>query len=359
MDNISFLDDKNDKKKKSDKGSENDPKWSMPEKAPEKKGGFFSFLKKPAGVEESREQVLKAIGEQEVKDQQAPSKGLSGLFGKKDSPIVIPGKPADAINLLEAGMGETGIDSSRIGVFNRLMDWLSKRKKKIIELSDQASAPAPADSFIEKAEESQEAGAKDKKTKKEVMENSSVLETNLLEGESISFFDWQAKGTMLATVVILSAAAVGLAYGGLSYWEKNKKAELLAIEAKLDNINVEIVQAKEDTKQYSSLEKKIRLVSVLLAKHIYWTNFFKFLEDNTIRDVYYMNFSGDNKGRYTIASRARSFNNMTEQLRVLKEQKAVLSANITGGKVSTEGNDSVSVSFNLDILLDANLFNKP
>lgn len=353
MDNISFLDDKNDNKKKSVKEEASVPKWSLPEngsEAAEKKGGFFSFFKKgKAGIRESREEVLRAIGEQEPKDDPAPKKSQA----------------AQAPNLMEPGLGETGIDASRIGIFNRLMDWMSRRKKRREAVQDagQEIRAESADGGSSEGTEAQPEEKTEKKTKKpkdeKTLESSAVLETNLLEGESISFFDWQAKGTMLGIALLLSLAVLGLAYGGLYYWEKTEQAKIKSIEAKLGNVNTEIARVKEETKQYSALENKIRLVSVLLAKHVYWTNFFKFLEDNTIGDVYYLGFSGDNKGKYTIASRARSFNSLTEQLRVLKAREEVVSANITGGKVSTEKDDSVAVSFSLDIILDTKLFNKP
>ncbi|MCX6799905.1 MAG: hypothetical protein NT091_02035, partial [Candidatus Falkowbacteria bacterium] len=101
------------------------------------------------------------------------------------------------------------------------------------------------------------------------------------------------------------------------------------------------------------------LVTGLLKNHIYWTNFFKFLEGEISNNVYIEGFSGTSAGQYTLSAKARDFNTIAEQIKSLRKNEYVVDVSTGGGTVTkSEVNDSEIVSFNLSLKVDQKLFQK-
>ena len=64
---------------------------------------------------------------------------------------------------------------------------------------------------------------------------------------------------------------------------------------------------------------------------IYWSNFFSFLEKNTLPNVFYQDFSGDTSGEYILKARTDNFDSMAKQLKVLRRAADVLEVDSEGG----------------------------
>jgi len=189
-------------------------------------------------------------------------------------------------------------------------------------------------------------------------ENPDILETNLIKGEIISFFDWRKNLVILLSVVISVCLTVGAIYGGLIFWQKSKEKDIEIFNKKFTKLNSQIQSAEKDVEEVLTFQKKLKLVSALLDKHIYWTNFFKLLEDNTIADVYYLDFSGGIKGNYNIAAMAESFNAIYQQIKTMQKSDNIIEVKVKGGDLSKPDreNPSGGVNFNLELSIDPKIF---
>jgi hypothetical protein len=125
------------------------------------------------------------------------------------------------------------------------------------------------------------------------------------------------------------------------------KSEMATIEAQIMNYNDEIEEIRK-------LEKKATRANNLLNNHIYWTKFFKFLEDYTIPDVYYGDFTGDTKGKIVLPAVGRDLIAVARQLVAFSSAsefvKEVTITDLVGG---VKG-----VTFNINLTLNPETFLK-
>lgn len=188
---------------------------------------------------------------------------------------------------------------------------------------------------------------KDKKEWKE----EEILETNLIKDEITVFFNWQKNIAILLIFVVLSALAVGVVYGGLSWWGSQKEKESQYFAERFIETDKEISRVEEEVKEILIFKKKLSLANSLLGQHIYWTNFFKFLEENTLADVYYLGFSGDNKGKYNMSVNAKDFNVIQAQVKQMLSSEYVLGASVDQASIVAG-----EISFELKLLIDPAIF---
>ena len=127
----------------------------------------------------------------------------------------------------------------------------------------------------------------------------------------------------------------------------------------IDQTNQKIEVANRNVDNILRFQKKMELVKGLLSEHIYWTNFFKFLENSISDDVYLSGFSGDVSGEYALNAKARSFNVLAEQIKSLRTNENVFMVSTTGGSVSgSEGGAVDLVDFSIDIEINPEVFKK-
>ncbi len=197
-----------------------------------------------------------------------------------------------------------------------------------------------------------------------------IVATNLIREQQSMFLNWQGKALLLALFVALSVLFCVLAYGLLLILEKDKLNSNDYVFKNLDSIVTQIKREESYTQEILTFNDKLLAVDYLLKNHIYWTNFFKFLEDNTISDVYLESFSGDTAGKYTVPAVAKDFRSISLQLKVLQaavdkvvsvDSGGAETANKTavpaaGGAATTS--PDTKVKFNLNLNLNRSLFIK-
>ncbi|MDD4900860.1 MAG: hypothetical protein PHS62_01955 [Patescibacteria group bacterium] len=184
-----------------------------------------------------------------------------------------------------------------------------------------------------------------------------VLETNLIKGEIITFFDWHKQIANLIKAIVIPAVIVFLAYFGLAYFQNQNQEKIKDQVAKIEKITEQIKQKELGFKEAVAFQDGLKAVSQIFAKHIYWTNFFKFLEDNTIKDVYYKGFSGDTGGNYSLDAVAVKFSDISRQVDVLKANQKVVSVKTAGGSFMSNGaGKNPSVAFDLKLSILKNIF---
>lgn len=185
-----------------------------------------------------------------------------------------------------------------------------------------------------------------------------VLATDLIKGEIITFFDWKKNIIILIFFILLSGLILAGSYQALDVWEKSRQQQIRDFTEKFRTLSVDIRQAEKDTRRILFLQKKLEAVKTLLAEHVYWTNFFKFLEEDTLADVYYSGFSGDTKGNYVMPATTKNFDMIAQQIKTFEADEAVRRAVTSGGQKVKSRDRAGSVSFDIQLSVDPNLFFK-
>lgn len=184
-----------------------------------------------------------------------------------------------------------------------------------------------------------------------------ILETNLIKNDIIIFYDWQKKIIILLIVVVLSCIMIGVAYFGLFWIEEKKEAEEQYIIKNIEKVKDDIVIAEKNVSDALEFKKKLNQVSTLLDKHVYWSNFFAFLEKNTLSDVNYISFSGDIKGNYGLPASAKSFNLIDAQVIQMLSDDHVIGASVREGSIDAEQKEkSAGVNFKINLSLNPKIF---
>lgn len=259
-----------------------------------------------------------------------------------------------------------------------------KRKKPILKKESPSLNQKSSEVKVEKSGYKKQNGEKEKKAeiKNEIKNNepkmqeggewerSEILETNLIKGEIASFFNWKRGLIFLFIYIFSSCLTIAAIYEGLIFWGEKKKSNEILISDKIENLNLEIKPLEDNVKKIVDTQKKIVAAAGILKDHIYWTNFFKFLEDNTLADVYYLGgFSGDNKGDYSFSASTKDFRTILEQVNLLRPNKYVIDTSVNGGSVSPpkiesedgepkSGDITGGVDFTLKLKIDPELFRK-
>ena len=217
---------------------------------------------------------------------------------------------------------------------------------------------SPAEAPARQAETLIKTTAKDKPSKPEEPvkikpERLEVLETNLIKGEIITFFDWHKKIIIFINAILIPVFLIAVIYLGFMYYQKQTQLKIEEQAKKLDELKTEIKQAETDLKEITDFQAKLKIVSQIFSEHIYWTNFFKFFEDYTIKDVYYAGFSGDTSGDYLLDAIAKRYSNISEQVNILKNNEKITDVRTVGGEAISNdeaGEDSIKFNLNISIL---------
>jgi len=101
-----------------------------------------------------------------------------------------------------------------------------------------------------------------------------------------------------------------------------------------------------------------------MDNHIYWTNFFKFLEDNLLpetRLITTINFSPD--GKYNFSFETDGYESMIDQISLLESLEEVLSLEYEAASQENTGEtdrieSSNLVTYDISIVLDSKIFKK-
>ncbi|HTW96869.1 MAG TPA: hypothetical protein VMD74_04410 [Candidatus Methylomirabilis sp.] len=181
-----------------------------------------------------------------------------------------------------------------------------------------------------------------------------VPEVNLVRGEIIKYFDWQKGILALMIAIFLSLTVLSLTYWGISWWAVNKQnAQSNTHLQEYYRIDKEIKTLEPRVEEVVKFKNKLEVMNFLLARHIYWTNFFTFLEKNTLSDVFFSNFNGNLSGGYALSATADSLNAIDGQVKKFLSNPEITSASVGAGSISGE-----SVNFSISFSIDPKIFLK-
>lgn len=333
MAEINFVADPGNQQPKNNDPGDEKITWSEAEKQAAKPG-VFSFLKSKADVVPgSRNEALQMIKSYVKEKESAPLDSVA--------PPAAPGAPVQP----------------------------SKPAGRILEMKvhdDAAPAPestgqqqAVADPAADKISGFVGFFKKLFAKKNKQASGSHILATDLISGEVTVVFDWKKNILVLAFFVVVAGLLLVGVYQGLVLWEDKKLTEAIRGTEKFTELNTQISLEEKGIDEIIDLQKKLELIKQLLDRHIYWSNFFAFLERDTLADVYFDTFSGDTNGIYPLTGTTKNFKTLADQLMTLQADKMVNRATSRGGSaaINAEGNTD-QVTFNLELSVKKELFNK-
>jgi len=193
-----------------------------------------------------------------------------------------------------------------------------------------------------------------------VEKNKNLLITNLIKGQEFTFFDWRQAITINIVGVILIFISLGSIWGYL-FMKESKQAEVYSgKERRLLEKQQELINIEKELEQTNKLRNKIVAVENILDNHIYWTNFFDYLEDNTLPGVYYNEFSGNLDGEYSMSANTAGFENFVAQMENWQqENQYTISANSEGAEISQKKETKNSSDSGKPVLFEFELIVSP
>ncbi len=194
-----------------------------------------------------------------------------------------------------------------------------------------------------------------KKKKEENLAADSKLEVNLLP----SNINLPPKGELYAVFIsafVLSIMVIILAYFAVDIYKLKIDKEISEVE---EEINLQASNLEEYDNlitEISSWKNKADYIKSLFDYHIYWTKFFSILEENTLKEVKFSNFSSSIDGSLSLNGSAPDYYTVSKQWKHLKNAPDfVKGITIQGASLSGTGND-IKVNFNIVLDLADGIF---
>lgn len=176
--------------------------------------------------------------------------------------------------------------------------------------------------------------------------------------------------TRLLNTALVTLVVVGAIYGGLVGYESYYLLQTKDLQTQLTTLDQNIQQYRVLQTSIDTDNKKLQAINDLLAKHIYWTQFFDQLEQYTLPNVQYTNFSGNTTGTITLQALTTDYAAVSHQIAVLKNAddfiesvsassatlQALESANKESSKESLTAQATPQVSFSMSIKVRPEIF---
>lgn len=204
------------------------------------------------------------------------------------------------------------------------------------------------------------------KAKKDSWEAPKIIKTNLIKGEITSFFDWRRNLFVLFKRLAVATVLIGVVFLALLIWEMDIKKRGVDIKDEVDDLTEIITEKEKRIEEIKMFHQKITVAEIILEDHNYWTNFFKFLEENLLEDVHIRGaFNGNTDGTYEFTAQAKDYNTLAAQLMIFKGLDMVKMVEIEGGSTAgagpvTEGGVIVQpgIDFSFTLVLKKDIFHK-
>jgi hypothetical protein len=206
---------------------------------------------------------------------------------------------------------------------------------------------------------SEQSNSKNNLEMPEELKNPSILDVDLIKDEVAVKFQWRKHLLIMLIFVVLAGSLVAEAYFLLLGWEQQevtRKSENFALE--VQKIDKKISNLKTQLAPALALKSKVDVINPILTKHVYWTNFFGFLEKNTLVNVYYNGFTGTTDGNYVLKALVNDFRAVSYQLKTILKDPTIKSATIANEQIDNQKNGQVNVYFDLSIGVKPDLFNQ-
>ena len=195
--------------------------------------------------------------------------------------------------------------------------------------------------------------------------NPEVLEVNLIKDEMEVNFEWNKRLLSLFLPLFVAGLFLAEIYFGLDWWQTQEEQKAISLKNDYEKVSQNVKNIKTQAEEVMIFKDKLAVSQKLIDNHIYWTDFFTWLEKNTLNSVSYGGgFAGDISGTYNFGVTAKNYSDISWQVKRFRDDKYVSSVNVNSGALAG-GSDSVSpdqkpinqsVSFGLELKVKPEIF---
>ncbi|MFA5318003.1 MAG: hypothetical protein WC323_00795 [Patescibacteria group bacterium] len=339
---------------------------------------FSRPVLKKSDINRAREELLRKIKEKQQPGEKNAVKNKikikTGIFSSKDKKNI----PNPAGDLLKN-------NNPRKSLFAVFSGWLQKRKARkqekkqmkamrrkmekekkakdaeVKKLAKQGKKeellktkkPSVPESYLPAENKAKEA-VKDAPKK----ERKNLLITNLIKGQESTFFNWSQAAAINIISIIFFVLIIAGSWVYLDMEEKKIEDGISSVAGNIAAKQAELINLKKEMGGIDGLREKIGAAKTILDNHIYWTNFFSYLENNTLPGVYYSEFSGDLSGEYAIPAGTEEFRNFISQMENWQQENEYTIAATSGGAEINKSGGQDAVSFELELKVKPEIFLK-
>src|SRR3989344_332897 len=194
-------------------------------------------------------------------------------------------------------------------------------------------------------------------------ENRQNLDVNLMPEDVAAKIDIafpKKFGGTITTLLVVGLFIAG-SYVGLLWYQNRLDQQIEAIEKDIHDLDAKITSAEVRQTEIIDLQERLKLIRELLENHMYWTKFFEMLEQNTIQEVYYTNFSMTGTDRLILSAIGRDFSSAAKQMVVFQNAKEFISdVRIDAVSGELDQNDNiVQTNFNIVLTIAPGVFTQP
>jgi len=172
--------------------------------------------------------------------------------------------------------------------------------------------------------------------------NPKILEVNLIKDEVGVEFNWKKHLISLGLAVLVAALLVAEIYYGLDWWQKQEAQKSLAITEEYQNVNRQVRNIDANAKDFTIFKDKLALTKKMADAHVYFSSFFNWLEKNTLNSVSYNGFSGDLSGNYSLSANAKTFADISWQVKAFHDNKMVDLVRVDSGTAAKVDDKSLT-----------------
>ena len=195
--------------------------------------------------------------------------------------------------------------------------------------------------------------------KKSSLVNPKILEVNLIKDEIGVLFDWHKNLLISLVVLLIAAALVTELYFGLDWWGQAEMVSAQTLSSKIDSLNRDIAQVKGQADAALTYQAKAAAAGQLLANHIYWTKFFRWLEKDTLSSVKFGAFSGDLTGLYKLTANTPTFAEVSWQAKAFLDDPLVEKVDISSASgVGKDAKEQTGINFPVSLQINPDIFKK-
>lgn len=187
----------------------------------------------------------------------------------------------------------------------------------------------------------------------------SEIKTNLIDSDNVAtFIDWKSGFSFFLSYFLILVILVGGLLVYLSFLENEEEKNANLLEEDILRVRENILKEEKLVEEGLWLQEKVATAEYLLENHVYWTNFFDFIEQNTFETVYFDGFNGNLKTEFSFNATAdNSYFNATEQVRLFKKNEHILSVDISDFNYK-DNEDSPEVTFSMGLKVDPEILYK-
>ena len=152
------------------------------------------------------------------------------------------------------------------------------------------------------------------------------LDINLVPGKIKVAMSDQRRIRIFATVVIICLLISVSVYLSINQAVNNRQAEAEKIDLETQQLKEKINDLKADSQKVGDFLSLLKEAKELISQHVFWTQAFKFLENNTLKGVYYSDMEVNSKNNsVALTANAKDYQTMAQQVLIfesLSEQVA-------------------------------------